>query len=139
MLLAVVLPVLTYHTPPGAEFFLGDFIVYSMEAMAQIALILALSLIAGLATMLFFGKQRGVIGEHVIEIRDDGLMEKTAFNESLHRWNGLHKIIASPVALLVYVTEHSAHYIPIRAFPSKDEAARFEAELRSRVKAAQGD
>ena len=138
MLLCVLLSVLTYHTPPGAQFSLGDFIAYSFIAMAQMALIFATLQIMFQVIMLFTGRHRGVIGEHVIEIRDDGLMEKTSFNESLHRWNGLHKIVASRAAISVYVTEFQAHYIPLRAFPSKEEAARFEAELRKRVNTTQG-
>ena len=139
MVLCVLFPVLTYHTPPGAQFSFGDFIAYSFVAMAEMALLFATLQIMGQVILLFTARNRGVIGEHVIEIRDDGLMEKTSFNESLHRWNGLHKIIVSRAAISIYVTEYTAHYIPFRAFPSKEEAMRFEAELRRRVKAAQGN
>jgi len=138
MLLAVVVPVLTYQTPPGTEFSLGDFLVDSLVGMAHMALLLTVVMIAFLVMMLFAVGQRGVIGEHVIEIREEGLMEKTSVNESLHRWNGLHKITTSRAALFVYVSGFHFHYIPFRAFPSKEEAMRFETELRRRVNAAQG-
>src|ERR1051325_4422950 len=40
------------------------------------------------AVWLFLNKNRGVLGDHELEIRDDGLLERTSVNESLHRWAG---------------------------------------------------
>jgi hypothetical protein len=38
-------------------------------------------------------KQRGVLGEHTLEITIAGLVERTEFNETVHRWPGFHKIV----------------------------------------------
>lgn len=85
------------------------------------------------AFWVLINKNRGVVGEHIFEIRDDGLVERTAFNESLHRWAGFYRIAATRSCLFVFVTENQVHYIPFRAFPTKEEAQRFEAELRKRA------
>jgi len=42
--------------------------------------------------LLFFNKNRGVLGEHTFEIREEGLREITNDNDSLHRWSGLHRL-----------------------------------------------
>jgi hypothetical protein len=81
-------------------------------------------------------KNRGVVGEHTLEINDEGLLEKTPFNESLHRWTGFHKIQASRKYLFVFVTDNIVHYVPFRAFASPEEASGFRAELERRANAA---
>ncbi|HSH93984.1 MAG TPA: hypothetical protein VK968_07550, partial [Roseimicrobium sp.] len=42
-----------------------------------------------------FKKFRGFLGDHELEIREDGLAERTDVNESLHRWAGFHKIVTT--------------------------------------------
>jgi hypothetical protein len=79
--------------------------------------------------LLFLQKNRGVVGDHEFEIRDDGLVERTAFNESLHKWSGFHKVAGTSKYLVIYVTENNLHYIPLHAFATPQHAANFRAEL----------
>lgn len=82
---------------------------------------------------LFINPNRGVVGEHEFEIRDDGFLERTTFNESIHRWAGFHKIVRSNNCLFIYVTDNIVHYIPLRVFASEQDAGSFQAELRKKA------
>ena len=66
--------------------------------------------------LVFSGKNRGLVGAMELEIRDDGLVEKTEVSESLFRWTGFHKIRSSRNFLFLYVTESNALYVPRRFF-----------------------
>ena len=91
---------------------------------------------AMLALIIMRSKNRGVIGEHELEIRDVGLIERTEFNESLHRWTGLHKIVMRRRYLYIYVTELQVHVVPRRCFASEQAARGFRDEIERRVNAA---
>ena len=81
-------------------------------------------------------KNRGITGQHEMEIREDGLLEKTSVNESLHRWSGFHKICSTRDFLFVFVTENIVYYIPRKAFPSEQEVKNFRDEIQRRANAA---
>ena len=85
----------------------------------------------------FLNKNRGVLGNHDLEIRDEGLVERTNINESMFRWSGLHKLGRSRNYLFIYVTENQAHFVPLRCFSSDEEAKSFQDEIQRRWKAAQ--
>jgi hypothetical protein len=55
--------------------------------------------------MTFFGKNTGVVGEHTLEIKEEGVEESTAFNKSLHRWNLSFKIRARLGYVWIYPTD----------------------------------
>src|SRR5438046_1642104 len=80
----------------------------------------------------FLLKHRGVLGEHVLEITDQGLVERTAFNEALHRWP-IGRILSLGGYLYVYVSDNNSHQVPKRCF-SPEEIGGFEAELRTRTR-----
>jgi hypothetical protein len=71
-------------------------------------------------------KKRGVLGQHEMEIREDGLVERTDVNESLCRWPGFHKLRKSKKYFFLYVTDLTVHVVPKTAFSSVQEAAEFE-------------
>lgn len=81
---------------------------------------------------LFVRNNAGVVGTHEMEIRDDGLRQRTDVNESLHRWQGFHKIASTPGCIFVYTTQSNVEYIPRRAFASEHESRQFEQELITR-------
>jgi hypothetical protein len=85
---------------------------------------------------LFANKNRGVIGNHELQIRDDGLLEKTSVNESLHRWSGFHRIASSGSYLYIFVTDNNVQYVPVRCFGSDQDARAFREEIRKRAGAA---
>jgi YcxB-like protein len=139
LVMCLPLPVVSCHAPPGAPFpVLYSILCFVIVLVFELVLMTLLQVFFQVVWLLV-NKNRGVVGEFAFEIRDDGLLEKTSFNESLHRWAGFHRIAASGAYFFVFVTDNNVQYIPFRAFPSKEEAGRFEAELRRRVKAAQGN
>lgn len=85
-----------------------------------------------LVTVLF-RKYRGFLGKHELEIRDEGLIERTDINESLHRWAGFHKIVLTRRHLFIYVTDNNAHVVPRRCFATESELLAFRDELLRRT------
>src|SRR5665213_1961298 len=79
-------------------------------------------------------KYRGFLGEHELEIRDDGLVERTDVNESLHRWTGFHKIIVTGRYLYIYVTDNNVHIVPRRHFASELELKAFRDEIERHIR-----
>jgi hypothetical protein len=80
----------------------------------------------------FLLNQRGVVGEHVLEITEQGLVERTEFNETLHKWGAICRVMSMWGYLYVYVSDMNCHQIPERCFP-RQELAQFESELRARA------
>ena len=76
---------------------------------------------------------RGLLGEHILEITDEGLVERTEFNEGLHRWAGIDRVMAHSRFLMIYVTPGHIHIVPWRAFGSTAEASLFQGELMTRI------
>ena len=72
-----------------------------------------------------FKKFRGFLGEHELEIRDEGLLERTDVNESLNRWAGFHKIVTTGQYLYIYVTDNNVHIVPKRCFASERDLKEF--------------
>ena len=79
---------------------------------------------------------RGVTGLHELEIRDEGLLEKSEVNESLHRWSGFHKLGSTRTFLFIFVTDNNVHYVPWNAFPSEQAGKHFRDEIQRRVASA---
>jgi hypothetical protein len=140
LLMAVGYPILSYRRPDGVRypesirFPTAHFFVYFAFTFAALACLIIVTQILFHTLWVFVNKNRGVVGEHTIEIQDDGLLEKTAVNQSLHRWAGFHKIQASRSYLFVFVTDNIVHYIPLRSFASAEAAKDFREELQRRAK-----
>ena len=133
LLMCVGVPILNYRRPGDVRFPLLYSIVYFVFTFALMACLMVVVQVLFHTFWVFVNKNRGVIGEHTLEIRDDGLLEKTAVNESLHRWAGFHKIQASRSYLFVFVTDNIVHYVPLRSFVSADAAKEFRDELQRRA------
>ena len=58
-----------------------------------VGVLVSFQTIIGLATA-FLLKQRGVVGQHTLEIAEHGLIERTEFNETLHKWPSIGRIIS---------------------------------------------
>jgi len=86
--------------------------------------------------MTMFRKYRGFLGEHELEVRDEGLVERTDVNESLHRWSGFHKIVKTTRYLYIYVTDNNVHIVPRRCFASEQEQRAFLDEIQRHISAA---
>jgi len=85
---------------------------------------------------MMLNKDRGVLGEHEIEVRDEGLVERTDVNESTHRWSGFYKIKRTSKFIFIFVTDNIVHYVPMRCFPSNEDANRFQDEIEKRWRSA---
>ena len=58
------------------------------------------------------GKQQGLLGEHLLEIENDGLTERTDVNETKTLWRGMEQVAATKTHTFIYVTSLSALIIP---------------------------
>ena len=85
-----------------------------------------------MACVLLPKKHQGVLGQHELEMRDEGLIERTEFNESLHRWTGFHRVVSSGGYLYIYVTDRNVHVVPKRSFPSEGAVMLFRTDLERR-------
>ncbi|HVM60713.1 MAG TPA: YcxB family protein [Verrucomicrobiae bacterium] len=83
--------------------------------------------------LLLLNKNRGVLGNHEVELREDGLLGKSPTSESFYRWSGFRKVQASSRYLIIFVTDGIVYCIPLRYFPSPEEARRFQEEIRRRM------
>jgi hypothetical protein len=88
------------------------------------------------AIYLFTRRRDGNLTEHTIELRDDAFYESTRFSESRFFWPGILKVVRRPGYVAVYVAQHLAHVIPIRAFESKEQIANFVAFIREKMVAS---
>ena len=86
-------------------------------------------LILGLASS-FLLKQRGVVGRHTLEITEQGLVERTEFNETLHKWPSICRVRSLCGYLYIYVSDMNSHQVPKRCLPAQ-EIGDFEADLRA--------
>jgi hypothetical protein len=136
LLMCIALPALTYQTPKGMQYPLVYAAFYFLILTVLMIIFNVAFLVAFHAFWVLANKNRGVVGDHEIEIRDDGLIERTPVNESLHRWTGFHKIGASRHCIYVFVTDNIVHYIPVRAFASQAEADSFRMEIQRRAHVA---
>jgi len=109
---------------PGLLLFTGLGVVIAFLCLVAVPLGLALFALA------FLFKHRGVLGEHVLEITERGLVERTEFNEALAKWPAIRRIRTTRRYLYVYVSDFNFHAVPKRRF-SKQQMAAFEADLRA--------
>ena len=95
----------------------------------------ALFITTALLTTLFVlcRTHRGVLGEHTLTVTEEGLVETTEHNESLHRWSAYHRTQRSGAYLFLYVNDTMAHVVPLRRPPLEGDAASFEASVRARA------
>jgi hypothetical protein len=106
---------------------LGILVFYVMFVVGTLVVV-------GLA-MSFLLKQRGIICEHILEITDEGLVESTEMNRTLHRWSAISRIMNIFGYLFVYVGDQHSHQVPRRCIPP-EQMAYLERELRARTAAA---
>lgn len=110
-----------YPLPIRLLFELGGFLVFAGILLFVVAWANA-----------FLLKHRGVVGQHVLEITEAGLIERTDYNETLYRWPSVSRIRSFWGYLYIYVSDNNVHQVPKRCF-SREEIARLEAELRHRM------
>ncbi len=109
---------------------LVGFAIFYLTTFLFLQVVLALALAYG-------QKHRGVVGRHTLEITEQGLIESSEVNETLHKWAGILRVFSLLGYLYIYVGENNSHPIPKRAFPP-GQLEDFEREVNERVQRARG-
>ena len=86
-----------------------------------------------LAAQSFFRRDRGVLGEHTLEITEEGLVESTDVNRSLANWRTLFRIRERGRYAYVYISDGNAHVIPKARRPLEGSVAEFLTELQATI------
>ena len=89
----------------------------------------ALTLVV-LGLMILIRRHHGVLGAHTLEVTPSGLIERTEFNETLHRWQGFHRVVRTRSYLYLWVTDSMMHTVPVRSFESEEAARASSMRLR---------
>ncbi len=58
------------------------------------------------------GENKGIYGEHEYTIEEDGLLEKTAVNQTKQSWNSIEKIVQHEENTYVFINSIQAHIFP---------------------------
>ena len=134
LLLNLLLVWQSWQTPELATHSLGFKVFYAgFMTVIFFGVMLGLTM-AMLVVMVWSRKHRGFLGEHEMEIRPEGLVERIDVNETLHRWSGFHKVVQTARYLYIYVTDNNVHIVPRRCFPAERELHAFVEELRRHLK-----
>ena len=76
---------------------------------------------------------RGVLGAHHYEMLEDGLLERTQYNETVHGWRSLDRVTTFAGYLMIRVSGASWHTLPLRDFTSRDHLHSFKNALLVRI------
>jgi len=112
---------------------MGFKIFYAVFFPAAMFCVVGLATMVLMSFMVMFKKHRGSLGDHELEIRDEGLAERTDVNESLHRWAGFHKVVTTSRYLYIYVTDNNVHIVPRRYFASEEDLNAFRQEIERQI------
>ena len=123
----------------SAESTMQPMVVKVIYVIAFNAVCLGMAAAAGLVMltlMVIVRKHDGLLGEHTLEVTRRGLVERTAFNETLHQWRGLRRVARRGRYLYIWVTDSMLHVVPLRSFASDDAAQAFQRLIETYVMAA---
>lgn len=84
------------------------------------------------------GQNKGILGRHVAELRDNGLFDGTDFSERTVFWKGIERIESTPSHTFVYLSAMSAQVIPEHSVIEGDYYS-FVEELQRRWQHARGE
>jgi YcxB-like protein len=70
-------------------------------------------------------KHKSLLCQHTVTLADDALVEVTSFNESRTAWQGIYRVVEVADYIYIFISLHSAHIIPKRAFSDVESARRF--------------
>lgn len=98
--------------------------------------IVAGTIIGGLADVLFLyriksrtmklvKKSDGIIGEHLVEINEQGLYASTARSQSTYGWDGIHELRQDKEIIYIFVNNLQAVIVPKRSFANQALEAEF--------------
>jgi hypothetical protein len=136
---AIIIAVACYgqlHGPKIQSQSIGYKVIFCvLLSLIWLAFFVLVTLIV-LSLQIFSQKNKAVLGEHRLSISDDGLIESTIYNESIHKWSGYHKTITAATYLMIYPTDGRFFYISKRRPLLEGDIAAFEAALKEKTKNA---
>jgi hypothetical protein len=115
------------------------FLVFSVVFQLMLFFVIIVFGITAMTSLaLLFGKGRGVLGEHEMEVSEVGLTERTQFNDSLHKWNGVTAVRETPGFYYIRVCESggSLHVIPKKDRVLEGDLNAFISEIRNKIQTA---
>lgn len=71
------------------------------------------------------GKNNGILGEHKIQIDQQGIVESTQINESHFLWRGIAKVTQNNQYIFIFINSDRFHAIPKRSFANYGESKKF--------------
>jgi hypothetical protein len=86
------------------------------------------------AAQSFLRRDQGVLGEHTLEISDEGLIESTSVNRSVAKWATSFRVRETGRYAYIYVSETNYHLIPKTNPPLEGSVSEFLNALRTRIK-----
>jgi hypothetical protein len=131
---AIAYTMFTGKNPPDSPYKVVATIVILLIFSSFIPLLGAI--ITCLTVLGSSARQRGVLGIHDYEVREDGLLEKTDVNESLTRWEGLQDVKETRDHLLLRQAPGMIHIIPRRSFTDRQACRHFVDTVRQRISEA---
>jgi|SRR5215213_8575469 len=107
-----------------------------LTSVVLVLVIFCVGMLVVAAIIAYTRKHKGVLGVHILVLTDDGLIERTDYNDTLHRWKGFHRVRQTSRYLYLYLTETLYHQIPKRSFASDEDQRSFLDEIKRRTNAA---
>ena len=79
------------------------------------------------------GRNKGLLGPHVVELTEEGVVERTALRELKVKWEAVERLASSDQHLFIWTSGFNALVVPRRAFASEDALKAFAAHAAMRV------
>lgn len=125
-----------FRDPKLADYSVAVKVVYAGFIFVVVFSVLAFVMLLTIGSSVRFKKYEGLLCEHELEIRPEGMLERTSWNESIHRWSRSQKLVTTARLLVIYVTDTNVHVVPRRSFGSPALEQSFCNELRQRMQSA---
>src|SRR4030095_10396430 len=108
-----------FQARPKDESLLVNIIVFFI---LEGAALLAYALLTGFLVLLQVAskKNKTVLTEHTLELRDDALVTETAYAKTECKWATVQRLRRTRDYLFIYVSANSANLVPRRAFADED-------------------
>jgi hypothetical protein len=126
-----------YTSMTGSSTADHSLLVKLITAFLMVCVVIGAAFVGGMTVVvlnLFLSKGKGVLGEHTLEVTEEGLEERTAFNVALQRWNGIPRVRKIGRSYMIYITDTSAHIIPPPTGILEGDAEQFIAAVRAKIK-----
>lgn len=104
---------------------LQSVVIFALNLLIALGIFVVFNAIYLFFLMLKYKNNDGAIGQHLIDLRENNLLEASDVNETLHSWKSVQRIIDRKKYILIYVSPTNAHIIPKRYFASDEEAKSF--------------